>query len=122
MAMADDGELIIIAPGVHKFGEDDANGYLIAKYGVDPKIMEFVEKNEDLQKELGVAAHLIHGSSEGRFKIFYAPGHLTKEQIESVGFEYLPLAETMEELQFDTLKDGFNTVNGERSSMSAIRP
>ena len=75
--------------------------------------MEFVEKNEDLQKELGVAAHLIHGSSEGRFKIFYAPGHLTKEQIESVGFEYLPLAETMEELQFDTLKDGFNTVNGE---------
>ena len=33
MAIADGGELIILAPGVRKFGEDDENDRLIRKYG-----------------------------------------------------------------------------------------
>lgn len=115
MAMADDGDLIIIAPGVKQFGEDQGNDELIAKYGYlgTPTTLKAVEENEDLQNSLGVAAHLIHGSSEGRFKIYYAPGHMTREQIESVGFEYLDISEAMEKFNFGQLVDGFNDVNGE---------
>lgn len=122
MAMADDGDLIIIAPGVKQFGEDQGNDELIAKYGYlgTPTTLKAVEENEDLQNSLGVAAHLIHGSSEGRFKIYYAPGHMTREQIESVGFEYLDISEAMEKFNFGQLVDGFNDVNGEEIFMLAI--
>jgi len=73
-----------------------------------------VDKEEDLKNNLSAAAHLIHGSSEGRFKITYAPGHLSKEEIEQVNFSYLPLEEAMERYNPAHLKDGLNTLeNGE---------
>lgn len=115
MAMADEGELIILAPGVHKFGEDDGNDVLIAKYGYVgyQRVAELVAKNDDLKAGLGVAAHLIHGSSEGRFSITYAPGHMTKEQIESVNFNYMPYEEAASKYNPAVLVDGYNNVNGE---------
>jgi len=110
MAIADNGELIVIAPGLKEFGEDKEIDKLIRKYGylTTPEILEFVEKNDDLKNNLSAAAHLIHGSSENRFKITYAPGHITQEEIESVNFCYADLKETIIKYNPEVLKDGYN--------------
>lgn len=110
MAIADNGELIVIAPGLKEFGEDKEIDKLIRKYGYQttPEILDFVEHNDDLRNNLSAAAHLIHGSSENRFKITYAPGHITKEEIESVNFCYADLKETIIRYNPEVLKDGYN--------------
>lgn len=115
MAIADEGELIVLAPGLHQFGEDPTNDVLIRKYGYvhTPQVLKYVEENEDLRNNLGVAAHLIHGTSEGRFAITYCPGHLTREEIEGVGFKYADLNAMMEKYNPGKLKDGWNKVDGE---------
>src|SRR3984957_13474529 len=94
MALADDAELIVLAPGVREFGEDPTIDTLIRKYGYrgTPATLAAVEKNPDLAADLSAAAHLIHGSSEGRFRITWCPGHLTHEEVEGVGFGYGELA------------------------------
>jgi nickel-dependent lactate racemase len=116
MAMADDGELIVLAPGLHQFGEDKEIDRLIRKYGYvgTPMVLELVAQQEDLRNNLSAAAHLIHGSSEGRFKITYCPGHITQEEIESVNFAYADLDTMMKRYDPKKLKDGFNTVDGEK--------
>ena len=88
MAIEDDGELIVLAPGLMEFGEDKKIDELIRKYGyvTTPEVLRFVDESDDLKNNLSAAAHLIHGSSEGRFKITYCPGHLTRQEIESVNF------------------------------------
>ena len=89
---------------------------LLRKYGYHgtPATLEAVKNNEDLRNNLGAAAHMIHGSSEGRFRITYCPGeHMSREEIEGVGFNYGDLEEMMEKYDVKNLKDGFNTVNGE---------
>ncbi len=115
MAIADEGELIVLAPGLKQFGEDPTIDKLIRKYGYvhTPQVMKYVEENEDLQNSLGVAAHLIHGTSEGRFKVTYCPGHLTREEIEGVGFGYADLSTMMKKYDPKNLKDGWNMVDGE---------
>ncbi len=112
MAMADGGELVILAPGVMEFGEDKQIDALIRKYGYfgTPQTLEAVKGNEDLRDNLGAAAHLIHGSSEGRFGITYAPGHLSREEIEGVGFEYADLSEVTARYNPAIMRDGFNTM------------
>lgn len=116
MAIADDGELIILAPGLKEFGEDKEIDRLIRKYGykTTPEILKFVEENDELKNNLSAAAHLIHGSSENRFRITYCPGNLTKEEIESVNFCYGDLKKMMNKYNPEILKDGFNILpNGE---------
>jgi len=115
MAIADKGELIVLAPGLHQFGEDPTIDQLIRKYGYvhTPQVLKYVKENEDLQNNLGVAAHLIHGTSEGRFSITYCPGHLTRQEIEGVGFQYADLDEMMKKYNPAVLKDGWNEVDGE---------
>jgi nickel-dependent lactate racemase len=115
MAMADGGELIVLAPGLHQFGEDPKIDELIRKYGYvgTEKVLQLVKENKDLQQNLSAAAHLIHGSSEGRFKITYCTGKLTEEEIESVNFRYTDIGEMMKRYNPDELRDGFNTVEGE---------
>ena len=112
MAMADGGELLILAPGVQEFGEDPQIDALIRKFGYfgTEKTMKFVEEDEELRDNLGAAAHLIHGSSEGRFGITYAAGKLTREEIETAGFKYADVNEMMERYNPDELKDGYNTL------------
>jgi nickel-dependent lactate racemase len=112
MAMADDGELIVLAPGLKEFGEDKEIDRLIRKYGYrgTPETLKSLKQNEDLQRNLGAAAHLIHGSSEGRFSITYCPGNLTRQEIESVNFRYHDLAEMSRIYDPKKLKDGFNTM------------
>jgi nickel-dependent lactate racemase len=115
MAMADGGELIVLAPGLSKFGEDKQIDRLIRKYGyVGTKtILDIVKKNKDAQNNLSAAAHLIHGSSEGRFLITYCPGRITKDEIESVNFRYADLEKMISCYNPATLQDGFNCVQGE---------
>jgi len=110
MAMADGGELIVLAPGVSQFGEDPEIDRIIRKYGYvgTDKILAAVEKHDDIKNNLSAAAHLIHGSSEGRFSITYCPGKLSKEEIEAVNFRYAPLAEMTKRYDPQRLQDGFN--------------
>jgi nickel-dependent lactate racemase len=110
MAMADDGELIIIAPGLREFGEDAEIDRLIRKYGYrgTPATLKAVEENSELRENLSAAAHLIHGSTEGRFKVVYATEHLTQTEIEAVGYEWQPLNEVITKYKPETLVDGFN--------------
>jgi nickel-dependent lactate racemase len=115
MAIEDDGELIVLAPGLKKFGEDQTIDKLIRKYGyVSPtEVLDLVEKEDDLKNNLSAAAHLIHGSSENRFKITYCPGHLTRKEIENVNYEYADLNKMYEKYDPEELKDGYNMVKGE---------
>lgn len=110
MAMADDGDLVVLAPGVREFGEDPTIDKLIRKYGYrgTPRTLKMVDENEDLRANLGAAAHLIHGSSEGRFRITYCPGVLTREEIEGVGFRWADLKETTARYDPTVLRDGMN--------------
>jgi nickel-dependent lactate racemase len=116
MALADDAELIVLAPALAEFGEDTRIDELIRKYGYfgTPHTLKMVEENEDLRNNLGAAAHLIHSSSEGRFNITYCPGkgegNLTQAEIESVGFNYADIDEMMARYQPENLKDGYNTM------------
>jgi nickel-dependent lactate racemase len=117
MAMADKGELIILAPGLKEFGEDHEIDRLIRKYGYfgTPKTLAATKANEELRNNLSAAAHLIHGSSEGRFGITYCPGHLTQEEIEGVGFKYADLKTMTQRYDPAKLKDGWNTLpDGEK--------
>ncbi len=113
MAMADDGELIVLAPGLKEFSEDKEIDRLIRKYGYrgTPSTLKNVEENDELKNNLGAAAHLIHGSTEGRFSITYCPGQLTRKEIESVGFKYHDLSDMVMKYNPETLKDGFNTMD-----------
>ncbi|HTW48137.1 MAG TPA: lactate racemase domain-containing protein [Acidobacteriaceae bacterium] len=115
MALADGAELIVLAPAVKEFGEDRTIDALIRKYGYHgtPATLDAVAKNADLAADLSAAAHLIHGSSEGRFTITWCPGHLTREEIESVGFRYADLQTMLRRYDPAKLAHGFNTVDGE---------
>ena len=120
LAIADDGELIVLAPGLKEFGEDAEIDRMIRKYGYygTPQTLKAVRENEDLKNNLSAAAHLIHGSSEGRFTVTYCPGNtpesLTKQEIESVGFKYASLEEMTKMYDPSGLKDGWNkTEEGE---------
>jgi len=114
MAMADAGELIILAPGLREFGEDQEIDRLIRKYGYrgTPATLAATRANPELQQNLSAAAHLIHGSSEGRFHITYCPGHLTQPEIEGVNFAYADLQEMTQRYDPKKLSDGWNTLPG----------
>ncbi len=115
MCIEDGGELVIIAPGLCGCGEDKENDRLIRKYGYvgRDRICRLTQENEDLQKSLSVAAHIIHSSSDDRFTITYAPGHMTREEIEGINYHYMSLEEAMEKYPIHSMKDGFNTIDSE---------
>jgi nickel-dependent lactate racemase len=115
MAMATAGELIILAPGVREFGEDPRIDKLIRKYGYHgtPATLQMVKDNADLAADLGAAAHLIHGSSEGRFRITWCPGHLTREEVRGAGFGHGELADMLHLYDPAKLQQGWNRVADE---------
>ena len=111
MAIADGGELVILGPGIEKFGEDSEIDRLIRNYGYRStnEIMKCVKENEDLANNLSAAAHLIHGSTEGRFKVTYCSGHLSSNEIESVGFNYGDIEKITKEYLPKDMKSGWHT-------------
>ncbi len=112
MAIADGGELVVLAPGVEKFGEDPEVDALIRKYGYagTMTILGLMKKQADLRGSLCAAAHLIHGSSEGRFGITYCPGKLTREEVEGVNYRYAALDDVVQRYDPAKLAEGFNTM------------
>lgn len=112
MALADNGELLILAPGLVEFGEAEVNERMIRRYGYHgtPATLRAVAADAELRNSLGAAAHLIHGSSEGRFTITYAPGGLSRADIEGVGFRYADLQSVLARYNPAKLQDGFNTM------------
>jgi nickel-dependent lactate racemase len=95
-AMADGGVLYILAPGVGRFAEDEKMDELIRRHGYRGREAALAAMADDpeLAANLAVVAHLIHGSSEGRFEVVYCPGPgLSREDVEGVGFGYLPYEE-----------------------------
>lgn len=114
MAIDDQGELIVLAPALKEFGEDKEIDRLIRKYGYfgTPSTLKACDENEELRKNLSAAAHLIHGSSEGRFSVTYCPGkgseNLSQAEIESVGFNYADIDEVTAKYSPEKLRDGFN--------------
>jgi len=124
MAIADGGELIVLAPGVQTFGEDDEIDKLIRKYGylTTPEILELVNQNSDLSNNLAAAAHLIHGSSENRFSITYCPGQLSEDEIQSVNFQYGDLNTMLQKYPPDKLKEGINVTTEEEEIFFISNP
>jgi nickel-dependent lactate racemase len=118
LAIADGGELVVLAPGLCEFGEDGEIDRLIAKYGYtgSAAVQAAVRDNADLRQNTSAAAHLIHGSSEGRFRITYCPGPgMSHDRLRSVGYEAADLDAALARYQPATLDDGFNTLpDGER--------
>ena len=114
MAIADGGELLVLAPGIERFGEDPMVDKLIRKYGYKGRLntLEQFEKpeNQDLRDNMGAAAHLIHGSSDGRFSITYAVKNITREEIEGVGFGYADYDEMAKRYDPAKLQYGYNTL------------
>ena len=67
----------------------------------------------ELAANLGAAAHLVHGSSEGRFRIVWCTDPttgLTREEVESVGYEWRDLRD-----ELDRLGVGGDTTSGRRT-------
>ena len=114
MAIADGGELLVLAPGIERFGEDTQVDQLIRKYGYRGRIhtLEQFEKpeNQDLRDNMGAAAHLIHGSSDGRFRITYAVKNISQEEVEGVGFGAADYDEMAARYNPETLQYGYNTL------------
>ena len=102
--------LLFLPPGLNEFGEDKEIGRLIRKYGYQGTVttLKLLKDNDELKTNLSAAAHLIHGSSEGRFKITYCPGHFTRKEIESVNFRYHDLNEMIKIYNPEKMSDGFN--------------
>lgn len=107
MAIADGGELIVLAPGVTRFGEDDTIDRLIRRHGYrgTAATLRALEIDPELAASLGAAAHLIHGSTEGRFRVVCCTdpeaGGLTRSEVEGVGYEWRPLPAELATLAVD---------------------
>ncbi|ADN01388.1 lactate racemase domain-containing protein [Spirochaeta thermophila] len=116
MAIADGGELVIIAPGVKEFGEDPTIDRLVRRHGYrgTDYVLEAVQRDPELQGNLGAAAHLIHGSSEGRFGITYAAGGLSREEVEGAGFSYMEVEEALRRYLPEDMRTGWKDRHGER--------
>jgi nickel-dependent lactate racemase len=114
MAIGDGGELVVIAPGVREYGEDSGLDQLIGRHGYfgTQKTLDAVEADPELAGSLGAAAHLIHGSTDGRFNITYAAGELDAEQISGVGFDPMGVDDAMTRYRVAELIDGWNTLPG----------
>jgi nickel-dependent lactate racemase len=113
MALADRGELLILAPGLQRFGEQQSVDALIRKYGYrgTPNTLSAYKENSDLRALAHAAAHLIHGSSEGRFQISYAPGKLSRKEIEGVGYGFVELNGALQRYPPEKMKEGWNTMS-----------
>jgi len=124
MAIADGGELIVLAPGLREFGEDPDIDRMIRKYGyrTTPEVLQFVKENADLQNNLSAAAHLIHGSPEKRFVVTYCPGQISRAEIESVNFNFGGLAAMLNRYDPTKLTDGFNILPDEEEIFYISNP
>lgn len=115
MALADDAELLILAPGVKEFGEDKTIDTLIRRHGYrgTAATLAAVDADAELANDLSAAAHLIHGSSEGRFNITWCAGHLSSDELRDVGYQSRDLKSMLDLYNPRNMDHGHNVINGE---------
>ncbi len=109
-ALENNGNLVIIAPGLTNFIEDPTLDDLIRKFGYLGKeaILEKVNKSKLLQENLSLAAHLIQGSSENKFKITYCTKNLSENDFRTVNYNWMNLEGAIKYYQIKKLKRGLN--------------
>jgi carbohydrate kinase (thermoresistant glucokinase family) len=120
MAIADGGELVVLGPGVARFGEDPEIDVLIRRHGYrgTATTLDAVRDDPELAANLGAAAHLVHGSSEGRFRIVWCTDPttgLTRADVESVGYEWRDLRDELAHLGV-----GASTTSGPRTDRAGV--
>ena len=62
---------------------------------------------------MGAAAHLIHGSADGRFSVTYAVKNISREEVEGVGYRSADYEVMAKKYDPAALHYGTNTVDGE---------
>ncbi|MDR1374941.1 MAG: lactate racemase domain-containing protein [Treponema sp.] len=115
MAIAGGGELLILAPGLEGFGEDPSLDRLIRRHGYRPGgvIRRRAAEDRELAESLSAAAHLIHGSPEGRFTVRYCPGPgLGAADLEAAGYAWGSLEKALDRYNPRALKPGVNILPG----------
>ena len=116
LVIEDEGELIVLSPGLEGFGENEKMDNLIRKYGYVGKenVINLVNENQDLDNNLAVAAHLIHGSTNGRFKVKFATDKLSKKELNNVNHGHISYKKAINKYDPEKLDYGYNTLeNGE---------
>ena len=116
MAIADGGELLVIAPALRQCGENEEADALIRRYGYcgTPSVLKLYREHAFDGMEM-VAAHLIHGSGEGRFRIVYAtdPALMPAEEIKALGFGWADARDALARYRPQERETGFyNDENG----------
>ncbi len=106
MMIAEGGELIILAPGVESFGESPELDAQIRRFGYcgRERVLKLLASGEELSPM--TAAHLIHGSSEGRFRIVYCTEKLGETEVRAAGFDWMPYREALR--LYGRLHEGVN--------------
>ena len=110
LAVRPGGEIIIIAPGVHTFGENDLADGIIRKYGYTPreKMLELRKTEPTLRDNLSLAGHLIHGCPDN-IRVTYCTDKLTREEVESVHLGYMTVDEALSLYPCQSWKTGWQT-------------
>ncbi len=112
----EDGEIIVIAPGVHTFGENDLADQAIRKYGYRPReeMLELYKTDPLLSSNMSLAGHLIRSVPSPKTKITYCTNKLTREEIEHANYCYMTVEEAMERYPCENWETGWKTLpNGE---------
>lgn len=113
LAIADGGELIVVGPGVDRFGEDAEIDAAIRRYGYrgTDEIRALMDSGH-LAGNLAAAAHLAHGSTDGRFRVTYAAGGLGRAETEAAGFAWTDCGALERLYDPARLRDGWNEGGG----------
>lgn len=113
MAVANGGELLVLAPGVRSFGENPETDAMTRKYGYcgTKKILELYQQGCFANLEMS-AAHLLQGSTDGRFTVTYAtrPENLSQAEVEAVGFRWADYDSCIRKYDPARLQEGWNTL------------
>lgn len=114
MIVADGGELVILAPGVRAFGENEEMDAMTRRFGYKGRdyVLDLFNRGAFGTDKIMSAAHLIQGSTDGRFTVTYCtrPEQMSREEIESVGYRWADYGEASRRYDPHTLREGWNTL------------
>lgn len=110
------GEIIVIAPGLHVFGENDLADQAIRKYGYRPReeMLELYKSDPLLSGNMSLAGHLIRCVPSLETRLTYCTDQIPQEEIEHAGFHYMSVEEAMAAYPCESWQTGWRTLpNGE---------
>ncbi|MBC8531567.1 DUF2088 domain-containing protein [Christensenellaceae bacterium NSJ-53] len=114
MMMADGGELIVLAPGIEAFGEDREVDDLLTRYGYrDTEGALALVAAGPLAQNRGVAAHMMHSSPDGRFRVTYGLDRMSRDKAVKGRIRFEDYGMLAKKYDPGRLKPGINWVDGE---------